>query len=108
MTVPREALDEARSEEPAAAGDENAHRGKLARDERFLSSRPKSIYEVRSEKTTTAGDEDAGHVCTRSGVSQSTRPIHRSRFSAYQRIVRSTPSSHDTFGSQPVSRFSFS
>ena len=37
-------------------------------------------------------------------VSQSTRPSQRSRFSAYQRIVRRTPSSHETFGSQPVSR----
>jgi len=40
--------------------------------------------------------------------SQSTRPIQRSRFSAYQRIVCSTPSSHETFGIQPVSRVSLS
>ena len=40
--------------------------------------------------------------------SQSTRPIQRSRFSAYQRIVCRTPSSHETCGSQPVSRVSLS
>ena len=40
--------------------------------------------------------------------SQSTRPIQRSRFSAYQAIVCRTPSSHETRGSQPVSPWSFS
>ena len=39
---------------------------------------------------------------------QSTRPIQRSRFSAYQAIVCRIPSSHETLGSQPVSRVSFS
>ena len=39
---------------------------------------------------------------------QSTRPIHLCWFSAYQRIVCSTPSSHETFGIQPVSAVSFS
>ena len=39
---------------------------------------------------------------------QSTRPSQRSRFSAYQRIVRRMPSSHETFGSQPVSACSLS
>jgi len=41
-------------------------------------------------------------------ASQSTRPIQRSRFSAYHLIVSRTPSSHETFGSQPVSAVSFS
>src|SRR4029078_6929409 len=38
---------------------------------------------------------------------QSTRPSQRSRFSAYQRIVRSTPSSQLTLGCHPVSRVTF-
>ena len=67
------------------------------------------LDEVRAEEAAAAGDEDALHVWRGAPVvSQSTRPIQRSRFSAYQAIVRRTPSSHETFGSQPVSPCSFS
>ena len=61
-----------------------------------------------------AAAEDDGEPAPRdaqaseAGGCQSTRPIQRSWFSAYQRIVRSTPSSHDTWGCQPVSAVSFS
>ena len=41
-------------------------------------------------------------------VSQSTRPTQRSRFAAYQAIVRRTPSSQLTHGSHPVSLRSLS
>ncbi len=63
--------------------------------------------QVRSEEAAAAGDQDL-HAGLFAGWSQSTRPIQRSRFSAYQRIVCSTPSSQLIFGSHPVSRFSFS
>ena len=54
---------------------------------------------MRAEEAAAAGDRDAAHSCSaRSARSQSTRPIQRSRFSAYQRIVRRTPSSHEIFG----------
>ena len=63
--------------------------------------------EMRAEKA--AGARDQGlHAGVRVGVSQSTRPIQRARLSAYHAIVRAIPSSHETRGSQPVSRFSFS
>ena len=68
------------------------------------------VDEVRPEEASTAGDEDVhrvGSVAFPSG-SQSTRPIQRSRLAAYHSIVRATPSSQETCGSQPVSRFSFS
>ena len=79
-----------------------------ARHERVLALRPEAVDEVRAEEAAAAGDEDPAHVFAGARFSQSTRPIQRSRFSAYQRIVRRTPSSQLTFGSQPVSRFSFS
>src|SRR5436190_1730222 len=64
--------------------------------------------DLRPEEAATAGDKDS-HARARSVVvSQSTRPIHRSRFAAYHLIVREMPSSHDIIGSQPASRFSFS
>ena len=63
--------------------------------------------EMRAEKAPAARHERL-HAGARVCVCQSTRPIQRGRFSAYHAIVRATPSSHDTFGSQPVSRFSFS
>ncbi len=76
----------------------------------LVALRLEPLHEVRAEEAAAARDEDPAHgVSVGAPVgSQSTRPIQRSRFSAYQRIVRSTPSSHDTFGSQPVSRVSFS
>ena len=56
-----------------------------------------TLDEMRAEEPVPTGDEDAAHLLVlRSGVIQSTRPTHRARFSAYQRIVLSTPSSHDT------------
>ena len=69
------------------------------------------LDEVRAEEPAAAGDQDPAHLtgalcCAL--ASQSTRPIHLSRFAAYQAIVRATPSSHETSGSQPVSRASFS
>ena len=79
-----------------------------ARHERVLALRPEAVDQVRAEEAAAAGDEDPAHVFAGARFSQSTRPIQRSRFSAYQRIVRRTPSSQLTFGSQPVSRFSFS
>ena len=67
------------------------------------------LGEVRAEEPASAGDEDPAHVArTGCGLSQSTRPSQRLRFSAYQRIVRRTPSSHETSGRQPVSSWSFS
>jgi hypothetical protein len=67
------------------------------------------LDQVRAQEPRAAGHHYPGHACsTFSWLSQSTRPIQRSRLAAYQRIVRSTPSSHEIFGSQPVSRFSLS
>src|SRR5439155_22445285 len=65
------------------------------------------LDEVRADKAAAARDEGL-HAGARVGVSQSTRPIHRARLSAYHAIVRAAPSSHETPGSQPVSRCSFS
>ena len=65
------------------------------------------LDEVRAEEAAPACDERL-HAGARVFVSQSTRPSQRSRFSAYHAIVLATPSSHETRGSQPVSRFSFS
>src|SRR5215472_8020110 len=70
------------------------------------------LDEVRAEKPASAGDERP-HLFAAATVgmpveSQSTRPIQRARFRAYQSIVFATPSSHETSGSQPVSRCSFS
>src|SRR5207245_9160918 len=59
-----------------------------------------ALDEVRSEKAAAACDEDL-HAGARVCVNQSTRPIQRGRFSANQAIVRATPSSHETCGSQP-------
>src|SRR5262249_40880547 len=105
--------------------------GGAPRDEDVGAAGGQQLEEVRSEEATAAGDEDAAHAFAgpggakgatdlRPGVeglaggassfgwSQSTRPIQRSRFSAYHRIVSRTPFSQLTLGSQPVSRFSFS
>ena len=76
-----------------------------AGDEGIVAARAEAVDEVRAEESAAPGDQDPCHC---DELSQSTRPIHRSRFSAYQRIVCRTPSSQLTFGSQPVSRFSFS
>ena len=65
------------------------------------------LDEVRAEKAASPRHEGL-HAGARVCVSQSTRPIQRGRFSAYHAIVRATPSSHETCGSQPVSRLSFS
>ena len=78
-----------------------------ARDEDVVTVVLQPLDEVRAEEAAAAGD-DSSHTGARVGVSQSTRPIQRSRFSAYHAIVFATPSSHETRGSQPVSRFSFS
>ena len=71
-----------------------------------------SIDEMRAEEPAAAGDENPHRSCAATVglpvLSQSTRPIQRSRFSAYQAIVWAIPSSHDMSGSQPVSSFSFS
>ena len=70
-----------------------------------------ALDEVRAEEPATACDENPAHDVGAIGApveSQSTRPIQRSRFSAYQRIVCRTPSSHETCGIQPVSRVSLS
>src|SRR5207302_9750814 len=69
------------------------------------------LDEVRPEEPAPAGDQDPAHLtgalcCAL--ASQSTRPIHLSRFAAYQAIVLAMPSSQETSGSQPVSRPSFS
>ncbi len=69
----------------------------------------KPLDEVRAEKARAARDEHAAHRASApSRVCQSTRPSQCSRFDAYHSIVRRTPSSHETLGSQPVSRLSFS
>ena len=79
------------------------------RDEHVVPVGLEPLDEVRSEEAPAAGDEDAAHrVSAGRRVSQSTRPSQLSRCSAYHWIVRSTPSSHETFGSQPVSACSFS
>src|SRR5438067_1183143 len=82
----------------------------LARDEDLLALGDEPLDEMRAGKATAPRDEDlhtAGRVLA-TGADQSTRPAQRSRFSAYQAIVRATPSSQLTFGCQPVSRCSFS
>src|SRR5262249_50630831 len=65
---------------------------------------------VRAEEAGSARDEHPRHRVTWGAPvgSQSTRPIQRSRLSAYQRIVCRTPSSQLTLGSQPVSSVSLS
>src|SRR5205823_13035565 len=63
---------------------------------------------VRAEEAAAAGDEDVHRAAVGAGWSQSTRPIHRPRFSAYHWIVFATPSSHEMCGSHPVSAVSFS
>src|SRR5207237_10167458 len=78
-----------------------------ARDEDVVTVALQPLDQVRSQEAPPAGDEDP-HAGDRSAASQSTRPIQRSRFAAYHAIVRETPSSQGTVGSQPVSRFSFS
>ena len=81
----------------------------LAGRRHLMPLRLEPLDEVGAEEARPAGDEDAAHRAgARSRVCQSTRPIQRWRCSEYQRIVRRTPSSHVIFGSQPVSRFSFS
>src|SRR5207247_2623780 len=77
------------------------------RDEDIVPFPLEPLDEVRAEEPAAARDEDP-HAGERSAVSQSTRPIQRSRFVAYHAIVCATPSSQDTVGFQPVSRFSFS
>ena len=71
-----------------------------------------SLDEMRAEEPAAAGDEDPHRSCAATVglpvLSQSTRPIQRSRFSAYHAIVLAIPSSHDMSGSQPVSSLSFS
>ena len=66
------------------------------------------LDEMRAEEAAPACDERPHRAAAGVEVSQSTRPIQRARFSAYQAIVFATPSSHETSGSQPVSRCSFS
>ena len=66
-----------------------------------------ALDEVRAEKAAATCDEGL-HAGARVCDSQSTRPIQRGRFSANHAIVRATPSSQETCGSQPVSRLSFS
>ena len=81
-----------------------------AGDEHLLAFGFEPLDEMRAKKASAAGDQDlhaAGKVDS-TGAVQSTRPSHRSRFSAYQAIVRAIPSSHVTFGCHPVSRCSFS
>ena len=78
----------------------------LPRGEDVVPLRLEPLDEMRAEKASAAGDEGL-HRCVRAAtvgrpvLSQSTRPIQRSRFSAYQAIVFATPSSHETCGSQP-------
>ena len=79
-----------------------------ARDDDVVPVALEPLDQMRAEEARPARHEDSRHAWARSGVSQSTRPSQLSRFSAYQRMVRATPSSHEIFGSQPVSRLSFS
>ena len=74
------------------------------RDEGLRSSVAQPFDEVRAEEPAASGDAHVHVASTALGVSQSTRPIQRSRVAAYQAIVFATPSSHDTSGSHPVSR----
>ena len=67
-----------------------------------------ALDQVRPQEAAPACDECPHRAAAGARVSQSTRPIQRARFSAYQAIVFATPSSHETSGSQPVSRWSFS
>ena len=79
------------------------------RHERVEPARAQPLDDVGAEEAPAAGDQGPHRAgCGVPVGSQSTRPIQRSRFSAYQAIVRATPSSHEIFGSQPVSRLSFS
>ena len=65
--------------------------------------------EVRAEEACPASDDRPHRIGTVPPVGiQSTRPIQRSRWAAYQSMQRVTPSSHETSGSQPVSAWSFS
>src|SRR5262245_9096328 len=79
-------------------------------DERVMACALQPLDETAAEEASSTRDDDVHRVG--SGAlptgSQSTRPIQRSRFAAYQEIVRETPSSHETRGFQPVSRFSLS
>jgi hypothetical protein len=77
------------------------------RDEDIVAVVVQPLDEMGAEEAAAAGD-GRSHTGARAGVSQSTRPSQRSRFSAYHAIVFAMPSSHDTRGCQPVSRFSFS
>src|SRR5581483_3721509 len=94
---------------------------RTARDEHVASALGQALGEVRAEEAASAGDERAHggkrtHATAESydvagfgsSVSQSTRPIHRARLSAYHWIVRRMPSSHAIFGCHPVSRLSLS
>jgi hypothetical protein len=81
-----------------------------ARDDRLDPLGLESLDDVGSQEPAAAGDQRPHPVLTVGAVygSQSTRPIQRSRLFAYHWIVLRMPSSHETCGSQPVSRFSFS
>src|SRR5439155_25183432 len=78
----------------------------------LVSGRLEPLDHVRAEEPRAACDErlhgaGAGAAAA-AGLSQSTRPSQRSRLFAYHSIVLRTPSSHETCGSQLVSRASFS
>ena len=68
------------------------------------------LDEMRAEEPAAAGDEDVVsclRVRARGAASRRGRASARG-CAAYHWIVRRTPSSHETFGSQPVSRCSLS
>ncbi len=76
-----------------------------ARHDDLVASPLQSLDEKRAEEPGPSRDED---FHPRRPAIQSTRPTQLSRFAAYQAIVRRTPSSHETFGVQPVSASSLS
>ena len=78
--------------------------------ERLLTLLVKPGDDMRAQEAVAARHENPHRTATgrRCESSQSTRPIQRSRFAAYQAIVWRMPSSHDTRGIHPVSRFSLS
>src|SRR5439155_3351524 len=81
-----------------------------AGDDDVVAALLEPLDDVRAEEASASGDEDLRHFtgapCC-AVASQSTRPIHLSRFAAYHAIVLAIPSSQETSGSQPVSRASF-
>src|SRR5204863_9908357 len=79
-----------------------------ARDDDVVPLLLEAFDDVRAEEAGAAGDECPHALAGVAAAAQSTRPTQRWRFSAYQRIVCRTPSSHETAGCQPVSRASFS